>query len=81
MIPGRWAIKKKVSFTKYHPDPVEYAMEEKEMIPCGWNSQIKANNTQRDSGCVGRMRSRRGRQFLVDGIVRSTPVKPNMILC
>ena len=26
MNPGRWKIKKEVSVTKYHPDPVEYAM-------------------------------------------------------
>ena len=46
MIPLGWKILKEVSVTKYHPDPVEYAMEEKEKIPGGWNSQIKTNNTE-----------------------------------
>ena len=50
-------------------------------IPGGWNSWMEANNTQCDSGCVERVRRRRERQILVDGIVRRTPVKPNMILC
>jgi hypothetical protein len=48
MIPVRWKIKKEVSVTKYHPDPVEYAMQEKEKIPGGWNSWREANNTQWD---------------------------------
>ena len=51
-------------------------MEEKEKIPVGWNSKREANNTQCDSGAVERMMRRRERLFLVDGIVRRTPVPP-----
>ena len=76
-----WENKKEVSFTKYHPDPVEYAMVEKEKIPGRWNSQMVDTNTHCDSGRVEMLRNRRERWFLVDGIVRRTPVKPKMILC
>ena len=51
-------------------------MEEKEKIPVGWNSKREANNTQCNSGAVERMMRRRERLFLVDGIVRRTPVPP-----
>ena len=33
-----------------------------------------------DAGCVERMRRKKWRRFLVDGIVRRTPMTPNMIL-
>ena len=69
---------KEVSLTQYHPDPVGYAMGKKEKIPGGWNIQWEANITQCDSGSVERMRRRRERLFLVDGIVRRIPVTPNM---
>ena len=50
-----WKIQKEVSATKHHLDIVEYAMQKKENIPGGWNSQREANNTQWDSGRVERM--------------------------
>ena len=59
MIPGGYTIEKEVSITIYHLDPVEYAIEEKEKIPGGWNSQMEVNNNQCDSGRVERMRSMR----------------------
>ena len=59
MIPGVWKIYKEVSITKFHLDCVEYAMEEQESIPGGWNSQVEANNTQWDSCRVERMRRRK----------------------
>ena len=51
MITGGWKIRKEVSVTKCHPDPVKYVMWEKEKIPGGWNSWREANNTQWDWLC------------------------------
>ena len=45
-------------------------MEEKEKIPGGWNIQWEANNTKFDSDSVERMRRRRERLFMLEGIVR-----------
>ena len=56
VIPGGLKILKAVSLTQYHPDPVGYAMEEKENIPGGWNIQWKANNTKCYSRSVERTR-------------------------
>ena len=38
--------------TEYYPDPVQSAMEKKEMIPGGWISQREAANTQHHPGLV-----------------------------
>ena len=59
MIPEGWKIYKEVNVTKYHLNCVEYAMEEKEKISGGWNSQMEANNIKCNSGRVEKMRRRR----------------------
>ena len=59
-------MQKKVSFTKYHPDLVEYAIEEKEKIPGGWNGQMETNITKYASGGVEKVTRRRERRYLVD---------------
>ena len=59
MILGEGKVYKEVSVTKYYPNCFEYAMDEKEKIPGGWNSQNEANNTQCNSGRVEKMRRRR----------------------
>ena len=46
MFPGGWNSQIGTNNTEYYPDPVQSALEKKEMIPGGWISQRKAANTQ-----------------------------------
>ena len=52
MISGGWISQREASLTRYDPGPVEYAREEKEMIPQGWNWQREASNKHQDPGPV-----------------------------
>ena len=39
LFPGGWNDQMETSNTEYYPDPVQSALEKKEMIPGGWNCQ------------------------------------------
>ena len=45
LIPGQLKIQREISITRYHPDPVENTMEEKQKIPGEWICQREADNT------------------------------------
>ena len=52
LIPGQLKIQREISITRYHPDPVENTMEEKQKIPGEWICQREVDNTQCHFGCV-----------------------------
>ena len=50
MFPSGWNSQIETNITKQYPDPVQSALEMKEMIPGGWIRQRKASNTQEHPG-------------------------------
>ena len=44
MLPGGWKSQIGTNNTDYYPDPVQSALEKKEMIPDGWNSHRESAN-------------------------------------
>ena len=49
---GGWNSQIETNNKEYYPDPVQSALEKKEMIPSGWISQREATNTQHHPGLV-----------------------------
>ena len=52
MIHSGWISQRKTVNTKEYPGLVKDNMEEKEMIPGGWNRQREASKIQKDFGSV-----------------------------